>query len=351
MTPRRLGALVAVGAALFAVSAGQALAGGDVVLENESFVCTGPVDLDLVKVTMREYSGGGGGPGVDAIVFDPGCTGRIGRIEVDTWIADGVKVRTGSGAAHDVEVGSGYIRCHAVHGSIHQDGMQAGAGERLTFRNIAIDCLGNSNFYATGWGGGNADSVVCVGCALGPQSGSTLFTNSRSQRSGARNSLVCEGRHPQFTFRLESSTSVNENNQRAGRGDPRCAWEGLLKEVGVTPTSATPSGEAPAADDQAASGKVEVSLAGVTFDRTGRGRRVVAVELAANERASVQVRLVQKGKTFASKEITTTRTGSRTVRLVIAHSAAAGKASLRITVTDADGNTRTIKRTIRLPAP
>lgn len=339
--PRRpawLGALVATVSALAVLlGSGQALGASQVVLEDESFVCTGPVDIDLVKVTMRTYRGGGGGPGVDAIVLDPGCTGRIGRIEVDTWLGDGVKVRVGPGAAHDLAIGSGYVRCHAVQGSIHQDGVQAGAGERITFRRVAIDCLGNSNFYATGWGGRQADGVVCEGCALGPNSASTLFTNDRSERSGARDSLVCEGRYPQFTFRLASATSVNLGNRRAADTDARCRWNGLLDYVGYTPASAT-------ADTQ-----VEAELVRATVGRTGRGSRVVRAALALGERSTVRLRLVRNARILARLTTRVNTASSRVAGLVVADRFKAGRATLRVTVTDAAGNDRTFRRTVRLP--
>lgn len=322
------------------LSSGPAAGAPDVVLEDESFVCTGPVDLDLVKVTMRTYRGGIGGPGVDAIVLDPGCTGRIGRIEVDTWLGDGVKVRVGPGAAHDLTIGSGYIRCHAIHGGIHQDGMQAGAGERITFRRLAIDCLGNSNFFATGWGGGYADGVVCEGCALGPGSASTLFTSDRSQRSGARDSLVCEGRHPRLTFRLGSATSVNVGNQRAAGSDARCRWAGLLDYVGHTPVAPA---AAPAADTQ-----VEAQLDQVAVVRTRRGR-VVRVTLDLDEPATVRVRLVRNGRTLSRRLPIVAAAGSRTIRLRVADRFGAGRAILRATVQDAAGNTRRFGRAVRLP--
>jgi hypothetical protein len=341
--PAGPGALVATVLALAVLlCSGQAAGAPRVVLEDESFVCTGPVDLDLVKVTMRTYRGGRGGPGVDAIVLDPGCTGRIGRIEVDTWLGDGVKVRVGPGAAHDLSIGSGYVRCHAVHGSIHQDGMQAGAGERITFRKLAIDCLGNSNFYTTGWGGGRADGVVCVGCALGPNSASTLFTNDRSERSGARDSLVCEGRHPRLTFRLASTTSVNLGNQRAAGADARCRWSGLLDYVGYTPGAAD---AAPAADTE-----VEARLRRVAVGRTSRGVRAVLARLALGERSTVTLRLVRKDRTLARRRPAVAAPGSRTIRLLVADRFGPGRATLRVTVKDASGNARTLRRIVRLPA-
>ena len=83
----------------------------------------------------------------DAVRLDQNCSGRIGRVEVDTWTADGIKVQNRGTVAHDLVIESGYVKCHDVAGSYHQDGIQAMGGHRLTFRNLAVDCLGNANLF------------------------------------------------------------------------------------------------------------------------------------------------------------------------------------------------------------
>lgn len=95
-------------------------------------------------------------------------------------------------------------------------------GSSLTFRNLTIDCLGNSNFYVNRAGGGASTptDVVCEGCVLGPQSASTLFIGS-SIRSGARSSVVCEGRY--FDVRIERATSpVTSETAVVPESDARC---------------------------------------------------------------------------------------------------------------------------------
>src|SRR5262245_53917313 len=78
---------------------------GKIVVKEQPWVCRGPVEADLVKVTMRTNV-------QDAIRLDSDCTGRIGRIEVDTWTADGVKVQNHGTVAHDLVIESGYVKCH-----------------------------------------------------------------------------------------------------------------------------------------------------------------------------------------------------------------------------------------------
>lgn len=185
------------------------------MLVDQPWQCRGPVDLDLVKVTMRSN--------VDAISIGSNCTGRIGRVEVDTWSADGIKVQNSSPVARDLVIGGGYVKCHAIAAGAHQDGVQAMGGTRIVFRGLAVDCLGNSNFFvnAAGSGASTPTDVVCEGCVLGPRSASTLFIGT-SVRSGARGTVICSGRY--IGLRIGAATSpVNDGNYLAPASDPRCA--------------------------------------------------------------------------------------------------------------------------------
>jgi len=184
-----------------------------VVLVDQAWTCRGPVDLDLVKITM--HSGG------DAIYLRQNCTGRIGRIEVDTWTGDGLKVNAPAPAAHDLTIGGGYIRCHANAGG-HQDGIQAMGGRNITFRGLEIKCDSNPNaqLFINSVNGGNPASIVCDGCLLGRGAASTLLIKS-SSGSGARNSTICEGRY--FDIRIEGATApVNAGNSIIPATDARC---------------------------------------------------------------------------------------------------------------------------------
>ncbi len=172
------------------------------------------MNLALVKVTMRS--------GVDAVRLASGCTGRIGRIEIDTWREDGIKVQNNSpDAAHDLVIESGYVKCHDAATGAHQDGVQAMGGARLTFRNLSIDCLGNSNFFVNRAGSGatRPADILCIGCLLGPRSSTTIRVNDAA-RSGARNSLLCPGRN--MTEFWGDPSSINLGNSILARLDPRC---------------------------------------------------------------------------------------------------------------------------------
>jgi hypothetical protein len=183
--------------ALIALATGEQLrsaSAGRVVLVDRPFRCGDypqPLDLELVKVTL--------GPGFtgkvnDAVNLNRGdCSGRIGRVEVDTWIADGVKI---GASAHDLVIEGGYIYCHEHRPGNHQDAVQAMGGVRLTLRNLHVYCpsSNNASLFVGGDGrGGVPTDVVCENCQL-DGGGQTVFI-ARSIRSGVRDSLVRAGRH------------------------------------------------------------------------------------------------------------------------------------------------------------
>ena len=188
--------------------------GGTVVLTNQTWTCNGPVNLALVKVTMTSSNS-------DAVRLSSGCTGRIGRIEVDTWTQDGIKVQNQTNPARDLVVEGGYVECHAMSPGAHQDAVQAMGGARLTFRNMTFDCLGNSNFFVNqgGSGASKPTDVVCENCTLGPRSSTTIRVNIAT-RSGARSSYFCPGRN--LTTFWGDPTYVNVANTLLLRTDTRC---------------------------------------------------------------------------------------------------------------------------------
>jgi hypothetical protein len=189
---------------------------GDVVLEDRPFRCRGPVDLDLVRVTIRTAL-------EDGIQLDENCTGRIGRVEVETWTADGIVVQNRGAVAHDLVIESGYVKCHDVASGAHQDGVQVMGGRNLTFRDLRIDCLGNANFFLSegGSGASTPTGVVCEGCVLGPNSSQTLFY-AESVRSGARGTTICTGRGRAVRVEPGAEAMIDEENTVLARDDPSC---------------------------------------------------------------------------------------------------------------------------------
>jgi hypothetical protein len=158
----------------------------------------------------------------DAIHLREDCSGRIGRIEIDTWAVDGLKINAPSPAAHDLVIEGGYIRCHAHTAGAHQDGIQVMGGTRITLIGLELNCNSNPNaqLFLAQSNGGHVSDVVCEGCFFGSGAGSSLFI-ATSTRSGARNSLICPGRFS--PIRIQGATDpVNVGNTVLPASDPRC---------------------------------------------------------------------------------------------------------------------------------
>ena len=152
-------------------------ASGSIVQTDQPWTCRGPVNLDLVKITMRTVL-------EDAIYLREDCSGYIGRIEVETWTLDGVKVNAPPPVAHDLVIGGGYIRCFDHPPEAHQDGIQVMGGERITFRRLEIECSSepNAQLFIAGNDGAVPTDVVCDNCFLGSGAASTPSSPSRSDR-------------------------------------------------------------------------------------------------------------------------------------------------------------------------
>jgi hypothetical protein len=179
-----------------------------VSLVDEEWVCDSPVDLASVRVTMTPAYPGGRHGG-DAVHLESGCSGHIGKLTVRTSIADGVKIAEG---AHDLTIGSGSIRCLAKIPHVHQDGVQAMGGTRITLRHLRIDCgradtrLINSDLFIKRSGSSVSPPtrVVCVGCFLGGEAAHTVDIQA-SVRSGVVASTVCEAKYPRLSLTIGSA--------------------------------------------------------------------------------------------------------------------------------------------------
>jgi len=161
-------------------------------------ICNQALDLDLLKVTITD--GGIDQPGNEgnenAWTLDPGCTGHIDRLEITTNAIDGVKIRNNSVTpAHDLHIGSGYIRSTGCPPGGHCDGVQGMGGDRIMFENILIEYAGRTGgggFYPSLGGsetGGQPTDIVCNGCHI--IHGATSVRVDASERSGVSNSVVC----------------------------------------------------------------------------------------------------------------------------------------------------------------
>lgn len=167
-----------------------------VVLVDKPFKCADypqPLNLNLVKVKLTRSSKS---KIQDAVWLSGGdCSGFIRRVEVDTWLADGIKIGR---KAHDLTIAGGVIRCHARVPKSHQDGIQVLGGKTITLRNIEVDCRtsNHSAFYVNKKGTKSKtvpSDVICEGCIL-RATGTTVHIGN-SERSGVRDTVVYAGKH------------------------------------------------------------------------------------------------------------------------------------------------------------
>jgi hypothetical protein len=193
------------------VANGSGAGSGDqVVRADESWSCRGAVDLDLVKVTIRDVA-------KHAVYLGEGCTGTIRRLEVDTSRKDGVKIR----GARNLVIESGTIICRGRDSDEHQDGVQAQYGDHVTFRNLRVDCrtANNAAFFVSAVRAIPTD-VVCDHCLLLPANSTVNI--QKSIRSGVRNSIVCRGNARGIRIQPAAIDPVNSGNVVLARLDPRC---------------------------------------------------------------------------------------------------------------------------------
>lgn len=163
----------------------------NLIVNNRRWTCRGLVNYDLVKVTIDDPSLNR----TDAVLLASGCTGHIGRLEIDTNNADGMHV---GAFAHDITIDSGYIHSHGVCsicGPVHVDGIQFLGGQRITMRNLDINYPTATNaaiYYNTGSGGQDRPTDnVCEGCTIRRGSDRNRVVRIyNSTRSGVRNSTI-----------------------------------------------------------------------------------------------------------------------------------------------------------------
>jgi hypothetical protein len=180
------------------------------VNQTTTWRCTGPVALDSVTVTIGPSS-----PSTDAVLLDKGCTGTIGRIDVVQYKGDGIKF----GAANDLTINGGSVRCYAHLPGKHQDGIQVLGGTHIRVSNLDVGCYTANNSQVwmnpAGQGSSNGASDLIFDHSRfdGHGSGSYGFANMQSTDSGLTNSLVCPNAHPKREYLDKGATRpVNSGN-------------------------------------------------------------------------------------------------------------------------------------------
>lgn len=175
---------------------------GECVVSGSTVTCTdhifncgdyndGDLDFTLVKVTLSEdydYENH-----LDDAFWSglSGCTGTVDRVEIDTWIRDGIKIS----GAHDLTIDGGYVRCHAF---LAQGGSQEAVGifdgQDISLNNLELNCP-SSNTATMFWSGGanppgDVDNVVCDNCVMssGSKRNPVVWQAGYTTDSGATNS-------------------------------------------------------------------------------------------------------------------------------------------------------------------
>lgn len=128
----------------------------------------------------------------NAVEFNKGCTGTVGKIVVTTIAQDAVRV----GGAQNMTIGGtgSSINCNTTTGQGHQDGIQVTDGSNITFTGIDDECTSatNAQFYVNSVGNGTPTNILFEKGTLKPNP--THVNNveiGTSSGSGVENSTVC----------------------------------------------------------------------------------------------------------------------------------------------------------------
>jgi len=199
--------------------------GNNLILpDNTTWRCTSNVNYDLVKVNITQQE-----QRQDAVFLSSGCTGHIGRLEVDTWASDGIHIGP---FAENLTIDGGYAivhdRCGTACDPLHADVIQVLGGSNITFNNFNVELQYSER----------TNSALYINCGNNCQQRPTdiVFNNStfkrtpdknrvvrigNSVRSGIRNSTVywcgtgseCDApTAPAIWFNGLQTDPVNENN-------------------------------------------------------------------------------------------------------------------------------------------
>jgi hypothetical protein len=94
---------------------------------------------------------------------------------------------------------------------------------------------------------------------------------------------------------------------------------------------------------------VAVKLKHRRFRRTDGGRRILRLTVDADEQVALRARISRSGRRLARKRFPAVATGTHKLNVPIPKHVRAGVARLTLFVQDASGNTKIIRRTVRVP--
>jgi sugar lactone lactonase YvrE len=123
----------------------------------------------------------------------------------------------------------------------------------------------------------------------------------------------------------------------------------VSSKVRKVAAASAPAPTAPAPAGPGATATVAAVVDAVTTGTSRLGKRIVRLELTLEENVAATLTLVRKGTTLATKRFARVKAGSRTLILPLGGGIASGKATLRIALTDLDGNKLRVRRPVRVP--
>lgn len=182
--------------------------GNNLILpDGVGFAWNTAIDYDLVKVRIPTS----GGP--NGVTIQGGASGRIGRLEVDTWAdLDGIRIGTSADSGQCV-VESGYLKHHDKQPLAHQDGIQSRGGANKIFRNLVIISSpligGTQGMFCSG----TQQNIVVEDSIIGPHWTQTVHIADESAIGGCgiRGSRLSFGDTLDFNGGTNPGV-INENN-------------------------------------------------------------------------------------------------------------------------------------------
>ena len=94
---------------------------------------------------------------------------------------------------------------------------------------------------------------------------------------------------------------------------------------------------------------VAAALSATKFRRTTANRRILRVTSTVAETVKVNARLSRNGKTIASRTVSGLTAGVRALDLAVPRATGGGTARLTMTYTDGAVQTKTVRKTVKVP--
>jgi protocatechuate 3,4-dioxygenase beta subunit len=279
---------------------------------------------------------------------DHGCVPFNGA-QVDIWHAnayglysDEAGQATGGGTANGTTSGQNFLRGYQVTGADPGLGSSPVDGQ-VGFRTI--------------WPGWYMGRAIHIHVRVRVYDGGSLSKDYTTQIffTDADNATVLEGAAPYNTRSPKDDPTTNESDNvltTSARPTNVVAATGSIAS-GYAATFTIMLNDLPASGDSAAKASsdraVSASLRSARVVRNANGTRALVLSVTAGEALKARARLVRNGATLGSA-VGKLTTGTHPLRVAVRGGAAAGAATAELTLTDAAGNTRVMRRSVVVPS-